>query len=88
MDLELISSNTGSCSAGLGAGRDFSGTVRNRRTVWNGGGTQLGRGCALNLGVELLDLGFERGNLVVERAGTGGNRVSFFLGQRHNLMPQ
>ena len=79
VDWVLISSKTGSCAAGAGAGADFSVTVRNGRAVRNGGGTEFGRGRALDLRVELFDLGFERGDLVVERAGAVGNRVNFFL---------
>src|SRR5205085_8772390 len=66
-----------------GCGHSFFRAVRNGRAVRQGGGTQLGRGRALDLRVEFLDLGFERGDLVVQRAGAGGNRVGFFLRERH-----
>src|ERR1039458_5747786 len=45
------------------------------RTMRNGGGTKFRRGHALKLRVELLDFGFEGGDLVIERARPVGNRV-------------
>ena len=63
---------------GLGRGRRLGG-ARNGFAVRNGGGTEFRRGRALDLRVELFDLGFERGDLVVERAGAVGNRVGLFF---------
>ena len=49
------------------------------RTVRNGGGRNFGVDNALKLRVELLDFGFEGGNLVGERARAVVKRVVFFL---------
>jgi hypothetical protein len=62
--------------------------------VRNGGGAESGRGGALKLRVEFFDLGFERGNLLVQGARAFGNRVNLlrlFLRGRHTTnfsMPQ
>ena len=47
------------------------------------GGTVFRRGGARQLRVELLDLGFQRRDLVVERARLVGNRIRFFIEETH-----
>jgi hypothetical protein len=69
---------------GAGGSSDFR---ANGFAVRHGGGTQLGRGCALKLRVEFFDLGFERGDLVVQsmraRSEIGSTCFAFFFGERH-----
>ena len=56
------------------------------RTVRNGGGAEFRSGCALKLRIELLDFGFEGGDLVGEGARTVGKRVIFFLRGPHTTI--
>ena len=58
----LTSSNTGSTFGG-GGGAGFSGVREMVAPGGIGGGTQSGGGGPLHLGVELLDFGFQRGDL-------------------------
>jgi len=67
-------------------GRGWFVRASDGRTVRNSGGTQARSGRALKLRIELLDFGFERGNLVGERARTVGNRINFFLRGRHTTI--
>src|ERR1035441_8109663 len=59
--------------------RRLVGGERDRRALRQGGGTVFRRGVARQLRIELLDFGFQRGDLVVQRAGLVGNQIWLFL---------
>ena len=68
--------------------RIFLGVARNGLAGGGGSGTKFWFRVPLQLRVELLDLGFERGNFISEGARLVRDRVGLFFGERHTSMPR